>query len=525
VAYESLLTTRRQALHTAAGTALETLYPDELTERSEELARHFLLGAVWEKAFDYLTKSGDKARQAYANQEAVTFYTQALEVSERITPALDKAQFLPVYEGRGLAWLLLTKPAAAIADFQHMHDLACSSGQLRQEGISLCHLAFAYNHIHSDDHLPLIEHYAQEAQHLAQRLGDANILSQSLTALGSVALHRGHVEEAERHFAASLQISRREVYNDVLPHTWRFLSSLAYWQGHFPSAIHRAQEGATIARDLQEGFHELHCLTFLSLACWSQGDYPQAFRITHEVMTKAHEQHNIFFLSRMQNHLGWFLRELGAVSRAAELNHESTDLGRTHGIANVEVSALINLGWDYLALGQLPRALSYLAPTHDRVVREAFGSHSWRWQMRILIGLAELSYTTGDHDQALRYVEEGLKEAQRTSSRKYVAMGWVLRGKIIAKLGDTDTAGVELQRAYTLADHLQSPSLLYPIAYDLGQWHESTGKEREAASLYGKAKATIEQMAMAVEDEALRSTFLQSALVQEIHEHATRLGG
>ena len=45
------------------------------------------------------------------------------------------------------------------------------------------------------------------------------------------------------------------------------------------------------------------------------------------------------------------------------------------------------------------------------------------------------------------------------------------------------------------------------------------------ASLYGKAKATIEQMAMAVEDEALRSTFLQSALVQEIHEHATRLGG
>jgi hypothetical protein len=32
-------------------------------------------------------------------------------------------------------------------------------------------------------------------------------------------------------------------------------------------------------------------------------------------------------------------------------------------------------------------------------------------------------------------------------------------------------------------------------------------------------------MATAVEDEALRSTFLQSALVQEIHERATRLGG
>ena len=408
--------------------------------------------------------------------------------------------------------------------FSRCAELARASGELRQEGISLCHLAFAYYQMQSDDQLPLIEHYAQEAQHLAQRLGDANILAQSLTALGSVAVNRGQVEEAERHFAASLQISRREGYHDALPRTLRFLSSLAYWQGHFPSAIHCAQEGATIARDLQEGFHELHCLAFLSLACWSQGDYPQAFRITHEVMTKAHEQHNMFLLSRMQNHLGWFSRELGAVSRAAELDHESTDLGRTHGIANVEISALINLGWDYLALGQHARALSYLEPTLDRVVREAFGSHSWRWQMRILIGLAELSYTTGDHDQALRYVEEGLKEAQRTSSQKYVALGWALRGKIIAKLGDADAAGIELQRAFSLAEQLQSPSLLYPIAYDLGQWYESTGKEREAAALYGKAKATIEQMATAVEDEALRSTFLQSALVQEIHERAARLG-
>jgi tetratricopeptide (TPR) repeat protein len=301
-------------------------------------------------------------------------------------------------------------------------------------------------------------------------------------------------------------------------------SSLAYWQGHFPSAIHRAHEGVTVARDLHDGFQELNCLAFLSLACWSRGDYPQAFRITHEVVTTAHERHQMFFLSRMKNHLGWFARELGAVSRAAESDHESTDLGRTHGIPNVEISALINLGLDYLALGQPTRAFSYLAPTLDRVVHEGYGVHRWRWTIRLFTGLAELSYITGDYDQALRYVEEGLQEAQRTSSQKYLALGWALHGKIAAKLGDANTAGTELQRAFSLAEQLQSPSLLYPIAYDLGQWYETTGKEREAAALYGKAKATITQMATAVEDDALRSTFLHSALVQEIHERAARLG-
>jgi len=71
---------------------------------------------------------------------------------------------------------------------------------------------------------------------------------------------------------------------------------------------------------------------------------------------------------------------------------------------------------------------------------------------------------------------------------------------------------------------LQSPSLLYPIAYNLGHWCETTGKEQEAARLYGKAKAAIEHMATAVEDQALRTIFLQSASVQAIHERVARMG-
>lgn len=175
--------------------------------------------------------------------------------------------------------------------------------------------------------------------------------------------------------------------------------------------------------------------------------------------------------------MGWFHRELGDISRAIEYDGDSVELRRKTPIANAEISALVNLGLDYLALQHYEQSLSYLKSTLDRVQREGFGSHRWRWEIRLLIGLAELSYTTGEYEPALRYVEEGLQEVQRTSSQKYVALGLALRGKIIAKLGDTDTAGTELQRAFTLAEQLQSPSLLYPIAYDFGHWHERTGKE------------------------------------------------
>jgi tetratricopeptide (TPR) repeat protein len=194
-------------------------------------------------------------------------------------------------------------------------------------------------------------------------------------------------------------------------------------------------------------------------------------------------------------------------------------------ISNVEISALINLGIDHLLLGQHERALSYLQPTLDRVQHEAFGAHRWRWRIRLLIGLAEVHYAQGMYEQALRYVEDGLKEAQTTSSQKYIAKGWALRGKILEMLGNSSAAGAELQRAYKLAEQLGCSALSYPISFDLGRWYEKAGQEQNSAVLYAKAKAAVEHMATAIEDEDLRSIFRKSQPVQAIYDCAGRTRG
>jgi predicted ATPase len=61
VAYESLLTTRRQALHAAAGQALETLYAPRLEDAYERLAYHYARTDNVAKAVAYLTRVAEKA--------------------------------------------------------------------------------------------------------------------------------------------------------------------------------------------------------------------------------------------------------------------------------------------------------------------------------------------------------------------------------------------------------------------------------------------------------------------------------
>jgi hypothetical protein len=58
-----------------------------------------------------------------------------------------------------------------------------------------------------------------------------------------------------------------------------------------------------------------------------------------------------------------------------ELDQESLACGQTSRVANMEISALINLGYDALALGQFAQARAYFEPTFHRVEREAFGPH------------------------------------------------------------------------------------------------------------------------------------------------------
>jgi predicted ATPase len=78
VAYASLLTTRRQALHAATGVALERLYAVRLGDVHDRLAYHYTHAKNATKAVTYLTLFAGRGARGYAHVEAVTALQEAL---------------------------------------------------------------------------------------------------------------------------------------------------------------------------------------------------------------------------------------------------------------------------------------------------------------------------------------------------------------------------------------------------------------------------------------------------------------
>jgi tetratricopeptide (TPR) repeat protein len=83
-AYGSLLKQDRRQLHRAVGQALEQLYPEQLGEQAATLAYHFEQAEVRDKAIHYFTLAGGRAKNGYANTEAMAFYRAAINQLEQI---------------------------------------------------------------------------------------------------------------------------------------------------------------------------------------------------------------------------------------------------------------------------------------------------------------------------------------------------------------------------------------------------------------------------------------------------------
>ncbi|NIS59982.1 MAG: AAA family ATPase [Proteobacteria bacterium] len=78
VAYNSLLLKRSKEIHEEIGKAIEALYPDRLEEHYELLAYHYSHSGNTDKAVEYLSQAGDRARGLYAHQEAIDYYQRSL---------------------------------------------------------------------------------------------------------------------------------------------------------------------------------------------------------------------------------------------------------------------------------------------------------------------------------------------------------------------------------------------------------------------------------------------------------------
>jgi tetratricopeptide (TPR) repeat protein len=289
------------------------------------------------------------------------------------------------------------------------------------------------------------------------------------------------------------------------------------WQGDFDGAIEMCRESEAAARDLRDGFNEAFSMSNRAFAHIGRGDHREAHELIVLARQLARERDNLFILGRLTNTLGWLYQEFGDFARARELDQESADLAGRIKNGNVEISALINLGFDDLQTGAPDRALPRFQQTLERA-EKAFGAHRWRWAIHLSFGIASSLIALGRDAEALAQAERGLATATSTGSRKYVGWFHALRGEVALRAGDAPSAVAELTRALDVARAIRYPTLTWQAAHRLAEARAAAGDHASALAAAQLAHDTLAHVAAAAPEPDLRRTLAawpRAAAVQE----------
>ena len=523
VAYSSLLTERRRELHRMVGHAIEEIYADRLAEHYEELAHHFLNGEQWPKAFDYLVRAGDRAKDAYANQLALDHYEKAMQLVARITPPVDHRRIMEIHRRRSQVWMLLTRYPEAIAESERMRDLARELGDRLAEGEALMDLAVLYWATFRVEDLPNVRSCATQSLAIARDTGDERLLARSLGGLGLVDQVDGRLNEADAKFTESLEIARARGFRDIAVSSSTWLGADANWRGDFRHAVSLSLGAEQGAAEIHDGFHELLALAFRCLALVGLGEYSAGLDVIRDGLAKSRERNNGFIAGRLTNSLGWLYQELGDFRRSLDCDREGIEIGQRVKNGNVEVSSLINLAYDHLHLGQPQRALQLLEETAVRVEKFGFGAHRWRWTNHLTAYIAEALLAIGDAERAHAQADIALRQAQAIGSMKYVSKGHALRGEAALRLGQWTQAESELRQALAVSRQIGYPTLTWQSADLLAQALRAQHRMDEALDTARAAMETIDWVASRVPEESLRQSFLGWQRVQGARETFDRL--
>ena len=470
VAYSSLLQERRRAAHAQIVSAMENLYAGRIAEQLERLSHHAVRGEVWPRAVTYLHQAGLKALSHSANQEAVSYFDQALgalgqlpETRQNIEKSIDLR-------------LELRSALHPLGEFERVLDtlqkaagLAESIVDERRHGRVLSYLV--QSHRLSGNHSSAIE-AGEKAIEIGKSFDDPGIQAPANFHLGQMFFHLGDHARAIEFYLNNIKALNGTLAKDrlgmagiPLVFTRGYLSWSLAELGRFPEAIAEWQEAIRLAEEVKHPFSEAfakYCGGFLYLR---KGEIERAiaqlepgFALCQSMNLRLELPFVASFLGIAYAYVGRHDDGIAIAEHAVnEMNSLKIESGRSWIVGF--------LGYTYLIAGQPAKAVHLIEQALE--LGELHGERGWvAWEHHVL-GLARMAEGGTSVDKARSLFEQAIEGARELQLRPLLARSELALGQLHRRTGQRDVARRNLDSAVSLLRELQMPIWLQKAEMEL----------------------------------------------------------
>lgn len=459
VAYDTLLGARRQAMHAAAGNALEWLYADRLMEHYEELAHHYSRSNSAEKALHYLVLANKKAMNASAPVEALGYFEQAMAL-------LDTLADSEANRRRRVALL-----ADQIVVFQNLFKM--------------------------DKYHELLTRY----EPVANELGDPALLGPLTLQVGHCDWTFGRFEQARQRFLKAAELCESTGNYPSAAHAYQISMWNYQCMGDFEKVIglmDRAERAWEKGRNLRWYVYAL-CAT--ALAYGYLGRFSEGIAKGHKALEVTEQFQDSAQMSFAAWSLGFAYLCKGDLTRAIEYGTIGVEKAPTPA---ERAWAQGSLAAAWCRAGEAGKAIAVLAPLYASLRSGRFVPGE-----RFLLFLGEAYWRSGQYDLARQVMDEGLEIQTRHGMKYEAAVTHRLLAELAVSMNPAQNAEPLAEPHFTQsiamleAIHAQNDLALAFTGF--GRLHKLLGRRDKARACFTRALEIFERLGALSEPDRLRA--------------------
>ncbi|HYB00023.1 MAG TPA: tetratricopeptide repeat protein, partial [Ktedonobacteraceae bacterium] len=543
--YAELLARERKALHLTIAETIESLYASTLDTYVADLAYHFYEAGVWEKALKYARKAGEKAQSLFAPRAAIEHYTRALSAlyNLAITPPPE------MFRKRGQAYEILGEFEHARSDYELSLNIARSHKDSQAEWEAQLNLGMLWT---GRDYERSGEYY-QQAYELAQMINEPSMLAHSLNRLGNWNLNLDRPLEAIQYHQKALTIFEELHDRHGIAETLDLSGMASYLGGNLAQGTIYYNQAVALFEELDDRQGLTSSLATLTMRGPTYQtdtmisdasslaevipDGERALKIAHEIGQRSAEAYANIFLGVCLGAKGDYSRALEFAYKgleiAEEIEHQQwivaahCALGATHRellalpIAQQHLEKALQLANKICSLHWIRSATGHLASTyvlqkahtraetilHAAIVESA--SFQTLGQRLAWCARAELALARKQPSQALQIIEQLIASAIHSSESRGIPRLERMRGEALTALNRPSEAEEVLEHARKMAQQQGALPLLWRIQLAIGKCYQTQRRYEAAEDNFLAARDIIEQLAVNVPEEPLRSDFLK----------------
>ncbi len=402
VAYNSLLSERRQEVHARTAQAIASLFHEQLNDRRlRELAYHSAQSGNTEKAVEYSQRAGEMALKRSTYTEAIRDFNYALDLLPALPHTPDRPQQeLTLLISLG-SCLMATKGYAAPEVervYTRARELARGIGDLPQKFPVL--FGLWRFHLVRGEYAAAGE-MTEKLQRLSECMPDSDQFLPAQQALGLTAFRLGAFTDARAHLERAVDMYDPSVHGpenaqgvigqDPGVASLAFLAWMLWHLGYPDQALQRSREAIALAREISHPYSLVFALHFGTAVHRFRREGALAQTQAEGVVALASEQGFPYFHAAGTYLRGWALAEQGQVEEGIADMLEGQRIWQESGIRQLGQVSL-PLVEAYGKLGRVEDGLAVLSQAEAELDKS---NEKW-WQAELLRVRGELLLASKD---------------------------------------------------------------------------------------------------------------------------------